>query len=63
VVAEYFAVSRDKLNALSPEQLAGLNANGALPQIYAHLTSLHGWDKLLAETLAIANAAPVAANA
>ena len=63
LVAEYFAVSRDKLNALSTEQLAGLQANGALTQIHAHLTSLHGWDKLLAETLAIANAVPVAANA
>ena len=64
VVAEYFAVSRDKLNALSAEQLVGLRANGALTQIYAHLTSLHGWDKLLAETMALTTAAtPVAANA
>jgi len=63
VVAEYSAVSRDKLNALSLEQIMGLRDNGALMQIYAHLTSLHGWDKLLAETLAIANATPVAANA
>lgn len=64
VVAEYLAVSRDKLNALSPAQLDGLRANGALPQIYAHLTSLFGWDKLLAESLALVNAAaPVAANA
>ena len=64
VVAEYFAVSRDKLNALSLEQIMGLRDNGALMQIYAHLTSLHGWDKLLAETMAIAAAAqPVAANA
>ena len=64
VVAEYSAVSRDKLNALPVEAIMGLRANGALQQIYAHLTSLHGWDKLLAETMAIAAAAqPVAANA
>jgi SapC len=64
VVADYFAVSRDKLAALTPDQLASLHSNGALTQIYAHLTSLHGWDKLLNETLAIAAAAaPVAANA
>jgi hypothetical protein len=64
VVAEYVAVSRDKLNALSPADLNSLQANGALPQIYAHLTSLHGWDKLLAETLIrAADAPPVVANA
>jgi hypothetical protein len=64
VVAEYFAVSQEKLKALTPDQLAGLHANSALQQIYAHLTSLHGWDKLLAETMAIAAAAaPVPANA
>jgi hypothetical protein len=63
VVAEYFAISRDKLNALSPEIFVGLRDNGALNQVYAHLASLHGWDKLLAETLAAANVAPFAANA
>jgi SapC len=63
LVADYFAISRDKLNALSPEVFAGLRDNGALTQIYAHLASLHGWDKLLAETLALTGAAPVAANA
>jgi hypothetical protein len=64
LVAEYFAVSRDKLLALPLAQIDVLRSNGALMQIYAHLTSLHGWDKLLAETLAIAAAAaPIAANA
>jgi len=64
VVAEYLAVSRDKLNALPGDVFTSLRDNGALMQIHAHLTSLHGWDKLLAETLAIAAAAPpVAANA
>jgi hypothetical protein len=64
IVAEYFAVSRDKLNALPLDVLDGLRANGALTQIYAHLTSLHGWDKLLAETLAIAGVGqPITVNA
>jgi len=63
VVADYFSVSRDKLNALSVEQIVGLRDNGALTQIFAHLTSLHGWDKLLAETMALAGVPPVAANA
>ena len=50
--------------ALSADDLVGLRANGALQQIYAHLTSLHGWDKLLAETMQLSNGgAPVSQNA
>ena len=47
-LAEYFAVSEDKLKALPAEKLAELRDNGALGQIYAHLTSLLGWDRLIA---------------
>lgn len=47
-IAEYFAVSEDKLKGLSPEKLAELRDNGALGQIYAHLVSLMGWDRLIA---------------
>ena len=47
-LAEYFAVSEAKLNALSGEQLAQLRDNGALEKIYNHLTSLIGWDRLVA---------------
>ena len=47
-LAEYFAVSETKLKALSPEKLAELRDNGALGQIYAHLVSLLGWDRLVA---------------
>ncbi|MBC6980209.1 SapC family protein [Caulobacter sp. 17J80-11] len=60
-IAEYFAVSEDKLKALPIEKLAELRDNGALGQIYAHLVSLLGWDKLIA--LAVSRAAPTAANA
>lgn len=63
VVAEYSAVSRDKLLTLPTDDLLSLRANGALQQIYAHIASLNGWDKLLAETLALAAAAPAVANA
>ncbi len=64
LVAEYSAVSRDKLNELPADAIMSLRANGALQQIYAHLTSLHGWDKLLAETIALSNAGqPVTQNA
>lgn len=47
-LAEYYAVSEAKLNALTPEQLAQLRDNGALEKIYNHLTSLIGWDRLVA---------------
>lgn len=48
VLAEYFAVSDEKLNKLSAEKLAELRDNGALERIYNHLTSLAGWDRLVA---------------
>jgi hypothetical protein len=51
-VAEYFAVSEEKLKALPAEKIKELFDNGALPQIQAHLMSLVGWDRLIALTLA-----------
>uniref|UniRef100_A0A0N5A0B6 Tail assembly chaperone n=1 Tax=Parastrongyloides trichosuri TaxID=131310 RepID=A0A0N5A0B6_PARTI len=62
-IAEYFAVSEDKLKALPAEKLAELRDNGALGQIYAHLVSLLGWDRLIAMALTRAAQQPVAANA
>uniref|UniRef100_B0T2Z1 SapC family protein n=1 Tax=Caulobacter sp. (strain K31) TaxID=366602 RepID=B0T2Z1_CAUSK len=47
-VAEYFGVSEEKLNALSGDKIKELQASGALAQIYAHLVSLIGWDRLIA---------------
>ncbi|WP_292230621.1 SapC family protein [Brevundimonas sp.] len=47
-IAEYYAVSEDKLRALPAEKFAELRDNGALGQIYAHLVSLLGWDRLIA---------------
>lgn len=64
VIAEYFAVSEAKLNALPSEKLTELRDNGALLQIYAHLVSLVGWDRLIALAMArAADAQPQAANA
>ena len=60
-IAEYFAVSEDKLKALPVEKLAQLRDNGALGQIYAHLVSLLGWDRLIAMTFQ-RNAAQAAAG-
>ncbi len=59
-IADYFGVSEEKLNALSAEKLKELRDNGALQQIYAHLLSLVGWDRLIALALA---RQPQAANA
>ena len=50
-VAEYFGVSEEKLNALPAAKLKELQENGALAQIYAHLVSLLGWDRLINKTM------------
>ena len=47
-IAEYFAVSEAKLNALPADKIIELRDNGALRQIYAHMNSLAGWEKLMA---------------
>lgn len=62
-IAEYHAVSEEKLKGLSAEKLAELRDNGALGQIYAHLVSLLGWDRLIAMTFQRAAQQPAAANA
>jgi hypothetical protein len=59
-IAEYFGVSEEKISKLPPEKIVELRDNGALGQIYAHLISLVGWDRLIAVALA---RAPQAANA
>ena len=62
-IAEYFGVSEEKLNALPTEKLLEIRDNGALGQIYAHLLSLVGWDRLIALAMARQSQAPIAANA
>ncbi|WP_292039512.1 MULTISPECIES: SapC family protein [unclassified Brevundimonas] len=62
-LAEYFAISEDKLKALPAEKLVELRDNGALGQIYAHLVSLGGWDRLIAMAITRQSAQPAAANA
>jgi hypothetical protein len=60
LVAEHFAVSDVKLNALPAAKLAELRDSGALVQIYAHINSLYGWDRLIFESLARADSAGMA---
>jgi hypothetical protein len=50
-LADYFAVSEEKLKSLPAAKLAELRDSGALGQMYAQITSLFGWDKLVARTL------------
>jgi hypothetical protein len=61
-IAEYFGISQDKLNKLPADKFIELRENGALSQIYAHLNSLVGWDRLVALTMS-KNPQPQAANA
>jgi hypothetical protein len=51
-IADFFAVSETKLMALPVEQLAELRASGALQQIYAHMNSLFGWERLIVRAIA-----------
>jgi SapC len=46
-IAEYFAISEDRLKALPDAKLRELMDNGALRQIFAHINSLVTWDKLI----------------
>jgi hypothetical protein len=66
LIAEYFAVSEDKLRALPNEKFLELRDNGALGQIYAHIVSILGWEKLYTKALirraAEQAAAPAPAN-
>ncbi len=61
-LAEYYAVSEDKLRALPAEKLVELRDNGALGQIYAHLVSLVGWDRLIAMAVIRQAQAPTSVN-
>jgi hypothetical protein len=58
-IAEYFGVSEEKLNKLPADKFIELRDNGALAQIYAHLLSLVGWDRLISLAL---TRVPQAAN-
>jgi hypothetical protein len=57
MLAEYFAVSEEKMAALPGEKIAELFQNGALMQIYASMVSLLNWERLLARAMARPSAA------
>ena len=62
-IADYYAVSEDKLKALPADKLVELRDNGALGQIYAHIVSLLGWDRLIALAFQRAAETPTAGEA
>ena len=62
-VAQFFAVSESKLAELPIDKLAELRTNGALAQIYAHLTSLFGWERLIIKAMARVQAEQAAQGA
>lgn len=47
-LADYFGVSEEKFRALPDDKVVELHKNGALEKIYNHLSSLVGWDRLIA---------------
>lgn len=61
-IADFFAVSETKLQSLPADKLAELRTSGALQQIYAHLNSLFGWERLIVRALSRQQQPPVAAN-
>ena len=46
-IADYWAVSEEKLNALPAEQFMELKNNGAVGAIYAHMISLLNWSRII----------------
>ena len=59
-IADYWAISEERVNALSAEQFEQLRANGAIGAIYSHLVSLLMWPKVIQRGIRLAqtNAAP-----
>ena len=54
-IADYFAVSEEKLKALPAAKLAEFSKNGYLAVAYAHLISLGNWQRLVNMTLRLTN--------
>jgi hypothetical protein len=46
-MAEYFAVSEEKLSKLSDADLRELHVTGALRQCYVHISSMFNWERII----------------
>jgi hypothetical protein len=54
-IADYFAVSEEKLRNLPADKIKSLAERGILAVIFAHLVSLSNWQRLVNKTLRLAN--------
>lgn len=54
-IADYFAVSEEKLRGLPADKLKSLGDRGILAVVYAHLISLSNWQRLVNMTLRLAS--------
>lgn len=59
-IAEYWAISEEKLNKLSDESFLELKNNGTLGAIYAHMISLLNWPRIIQRAIKAGNPAPQA---
>ncbi len=50
-IADYFAISEDKLNALSDAAFQDIRNTGALAAVYAHMVSLLNWQRVIQRTM------------
>ena len=54
-IADYFAITEDRLKGLSAEKLKEFTENGYLAVAHAHMVSLGNWQRLVNMTLRRAN--------
>ncbi|MEL7129520.1 MAG: SapC family protein [Pseudomonadota bacterium] len=52
-IADYWAISEERLNALSDEAYLELKTGGAIGAIYAHLVSLLNWPRVIQRALRV----------
>jgi hypothetical protein len=50
-IADYFAVSEERLNALPESRFNEIRNTGALAPVYAHMVSLLNWQRIIQRTL------------
>lgn len=50
-IADYFAISEEKLNALPEARFNDIRNTGALAPVYAHMVSLLNWQRIIQRTL------------
>ncbi len=62
-IADYFAISEEKLKALPDDKLKDFSERGYLAVAYAHMVSLGNWQRLVNMTLRRSQAETAAANA